>query len=268
MKKQAMILAFSTAVALTADSLVTKYQMEQVTYKTADNTTMNYCRRQMNWEQPGKAAVLLFLHGAGERGNCNEKQLFHGAKEVTEWCEKNKMKVLLLFPQCPAGKMWVDTPWNLPAHTIPEESESMKLAMGLLDREIERCGIDKTRVYIAGISMGGFGTWDAISRYPEKFAAAFPVCGGADLAMAERVKEIPILTYHGADDTVVLTKRTREMVEAIRKAGGDQITYVEVPQCGHNSWTPAFQEEKNWKWLFDQKKKRSFWQRFFCIFGA
>lgn len=248
-----VISAFCAAAALSADSLPVKYKMEQVVLTTEDGRTMNYCRRKMNWDLPGEPAVLLFLHGAGERGNDNEKQLFHGAREVTEWCEKNKMKVLLLFPQCPEGKQWVDTPWNAPSHTIPAESESMKLAMTLLDEEIRIHKIDKSRVYISGISMGGFGTWDAISRYPEKFTAAFPVCGGADTAMADRVKNIPIRTYHGDSDTVVLTRRTRDMVEAVRKAGGN-ITYVEVPDCGHNSWTPAFQEDDNWKWLFSQKK--------------
>ena len=254
MKNLAVISAFCALTALNADSLPVKYGMEQVQYKTADGQVLNYCRREMNWEQPGKAAVLLFLHGAGERGSENEKQLVHGAKEVTEWCAKNKMKVLLLFPQCPSGKQWVDTPWNAPAHTIPAISESMTLAMELLDEEIENRNIDKKRVYIGGISMGGFGTWDAISRFPEKFAAAFPVCGGADLAMADKVKNIPIRTYHGDSDTVVLTQRTRDMVEAVKNAGGTMITYVEVPECGHNSWTPAFTEDDNWKWLFAQKK--------------
>lgn len=255
MKNLSVITAFCAAGLLTADSLAVKYNMEQMQYKTSDGKVLNYCRREMNWDQPGKAAVLLFLHGAGERGADNEKQLFHGAREITEWCSKNKMKVLLIFPQCPAGKQWVDTPWNALSHTLPAESESMKLAMGMLNKELERSDVDLQRVYIAGISMGGFGTWDALSRYPEKFAAAFPVCGGADLAMAERVKDIPILTYHGDSDTVVLTKRTREMFAAVKAAGGTMIRYVEVPDCGHNSWTPAFSVEDNWKWLFSQKKE-------------
>ncbi len=266
MKKSAFITAFCAAAALSADSLASKYKMEQLLFKTDDGRTMNYCRREMNWDQSGKAAVVLFLHGAGERGNDNAKQLFHGARELTEWCEKNKMKVLLLFPQCPEGKQWVDTPWNAPSHTLPAESDSMKLAMSILDEEIKDSNIDKSRIYITGISMGGFGTWDAISRYPEKFAAAFPVCGGADLAMAPKVKNIPILTYHGDSDTVVLTKRTQEMVAAVKKAGGN-ITYVEVLNCGHNSWSPAFGEEKNWKWLFEQKKQLSFRQKLCALFG-
>lgn len=266
MKKLAVISAFCAATVLSADSLVEKYKMEQMLFKTEDGRTMNYCRREMNWDQPGDAAVVLFLHGAGERGDDNEKQLFHGAREITEWCEKNKMKVLLIFPQCPSGKQWVDTPWSAPSHILPAESESMKLALEILDEEINEGDIDESRVYIAGISMGGFGTWDAISRYPEKFAAAFPVCGGADLAMAEKVKEIPILTYHGAADTVVLPKRTRDMAEAVKKAGGTKLRYVEIPECGHNSWSQAFAEEKNWKWLFEQKKP-GFWQKFCGFFG-
>ena len=255
MKKSALISDYCPETALTEESLPVKYGMKQLVYTAEDGRSINYCCREMNWEQPGEPAVMMFLHGAGERGNNNEKQLFHGAKELVAWCEKNNMKVFLLFPQCPTEKQWVDTPWNAPAHTIPAISESMTLAMELLDEEIKNRNIDKNRVYICGISMGGFGTWDALSRFPEKFAAAFPVCGGADLAMADRLKNIPIRTYHGDSDTVVLTQRTRDIVAAVRNAGGTMITYVEVPECGHNSWSPAFAEDDNWKWLFSQKKE-------------
>ena len=220
----------------------------------------------MNWDLPEKASLFLFFHGAGERGSDNEKQLIIGAREVTEWCRKNKQKVLLIFPQCPEGKQWVDTPWGAPEHKIGAESESMKLAMALLDEQLKDQDIDSDRVYVAGISMGGFGTWDAISRYPEKFAAAFPVCGGADCAMAERIKDIPILTYHGSADTVVLPNRSRDITAAVRNAGGTKITYIELSGVHHGSWGPAFAEEKNWAWLFSQKKERSFWQRLFSVF--
>lgn len=255
MGNPAEISIFSSEPVPESGSLAVRYKMEQCRYQKEDGRIMNYCRRKMNWEQNGAAAVLIFLHGAGERGDDNVKQLVHGAGECIRWCEKNQQKVLLLFPQCPCGKQWVDTPWSELSHTIPAESESMKLAMGILEEEIRRGDLDRNRVYISGISMGGFGTWDAISRYPEKFAAAFPVCGGADLAMADRIKDIPILTYHGDSDTVVLTSRTRDIVSAVRNAGGSQITYVEVPDCGHNSWSTAFGNEENWSWLFSREKE-------------
>ncbi|MBR2373692.1 MAG: prolyl oligopeptidase family serine peptidase [Lentisphaeria bacterium] len=237
------------------ETLAGKYGMEQCVYKSSNGKLLKCCRREMNYDKSGKAAVLLFLHGAGERGDDNTSQLVHGAAEIIAWCEKNREKVLLLFPQCPEGMQWVDTPWGDLSHSLPPESESMALAMAALEYEMT-VGEDETdagRIYIAGISMGGYGTWDALSRHPERFAAAFPVCGGGDTAQAEKMKDIPILTYHGALDTVVPPERSRTMVDAVRKAGG-RITYVELPDCNHGSWFAAFAEDNNWKWLFEQKK--------------
>ena len=231
-----------------------KYGMTPCVYTSEEGKTLNYCRRLMNETLPGAPAVLLFLHGAGERGNDNDKQLVHGAAEITAWCEKNKQKVLLLFPQCPEGEQWVNTPWYDLSHTLPEISEALSLALEMLNEEILRYSADTARLYVSGISMGGYGTWDAVSRFPEKFAAAFPVCGGADLAQAPKLKDLPILTFHGADDTVVPTSRSRDMAAAMKAAGSTVFTYIELPGCDHNSWTPAFREDKSWEWLFSQKR--------------
>ena len=236
-------------------TLAADHGMEQCVYRTDDGKTLNCCRRKMNYDLPGKAAVLLFLHGAGERGNDNSLQLFHGAKEVISWCSRNKQKVLLLFPQCPKNIQWVATPWSDLSHTLPEISEPLSLALAALDHEVAagKDDIDTSRIYVSGISMGGYGTWDVLSRYPEKIAAAFPICGGADITMAEKMKNVPILTFHGSEDKTVPVSRTRDMVEALRKAGA-KITYVELQGCDHNSWTPAFADDKNWAWLFEQSK--------------
>ena len=235
------------------ENLAVKYAMEQCEYTSSENRKLKYCRRQMNQELPGATSVLLFLHGTGERGDNNFKQLYHGAAEVISWSEKNSEKVLLLFPQCPDEEQWVNTPWDALSHTMPEESSSLRLAMGMLDSEIKRTGADVTRIYISGISMGGYGTWDAVSRYPGLFAAAFPVCGGADIAQAPKLKDLPVLTFHGDSDTVVPTSRTREMVAALQAAGNKAVTYIEVPNCGHDSWFTAFRDDASWKWLFSQK---------------
>lgn len=230
-----------------------KYGMEQCVYVSAEGKKLNYCRRQFG--KAGKeSAVVLFLHGAGERGDNNSAQLFHGAREMCEFCTKNNLNVLALFPQCPAEHQWVNTPWGDPEHTMPEESEDMRLAMAMLDQELEKTGSDRKKVYVMGISMGGYGTWDAISRYPEKFAAAFPVCGGVDVKQVENLKKVPLLIYHGEVDSVVMPKRSRDAVAALKAAGCTTFRYVEVPGCDHNSWGPAFAEEANWKWLFEQSK--------------
>ena len=231
-----------------------KYGMTPCVYTSQEGKKLNYCRRLMNETLPGAPAVLLFLHGAGERGNDNDKQLIHGAAEITGYCEKNKIKVLLLFPQCPEGEQWVNTPWYEPSHTLPDISEALTLALEMLDREIAQYKADPLRIYVSGISMGGYGTWDTVSRFPEKFAAAFPVCGGADTAMAPRLKALPILTFHGDNDTVVPTSRSRDMAAALKAAGSTVFTYIEVPDCGHNSWSTAFGDDKSWQWLFCQKR--------------
>ncbi|MBE6377017.1 MAG: phospholipase [Lentisphaerae bacterium] len=234
--------------------LVKKFQMEQSSYAGIDGGKINYCRRLINPELSGTIPVLLFLHGAGERGDDNCKQLFHGAAEIISWCKRNRKKVLLLFPQCPEGQQWVNTPWNALKHSIPEESEYMKLAMEMLTSEVSKSKADPSRIYIVGISMGGFGVWDAISRDPFRFAAAFPVCGGGDIAQAGKLTDIPILTFHGEIDSVVPTSRTRDMVAAICRENGKRITYTEVPGCDHNSWSYAFGKDESWQWLFSQSK--------------
>jgi predicted peptidase len=231
-----------------------KYGMTPAVFTADNGEKLNYCRKIIHPEMPGALPVLLFLHGAGERGGDNDAQLRHGAAEIIRWCEKNSCKVLLLFPQCPENQQWVDTPWNATGHTLPPESAAMKLVRQMLDMEISRNSADISRIYVCGISMGGYGTWDILSRDPEKFAAAFPVCGGADLNMAEKLTGIPILTYHGDNDFTVPVSRTRDMVNAIRNAGGQKLSYVELSGCGHNSWEPAFAVEKNWEWLFACRK--------------
>ena len=173
---------------------------------------------------------------------------------MSEFCVKNNLNVLALFPQCPKEHQWVNTPWNQPEHTMPEESEDLRLAQAMLDMEIERTGADRNRIYVMGISMGGFGTWDSISRYPEKFAAAFPVCGGVDVKQVENFKKVPLLIYHGEVDSVVVPKRSRDAAAALEAAGCTTFRYVEVPGRDHDSWVPAFAEEANWKWLFEQSK--------------
>ena len=112
--------------------------------------------------------------------------------------------------------------------------------------------IDPKRLYVMGLSMGGYGTWDALQRYPEKFAAAVPICGGGDETAADRIKA-PVWAFHGDADGAVPVQRSRNMIEAIRKAGG-KPKYTEYPGVGHNSWSAAFKDPELLKWLFSHHK--------------
>ena len=206
--------------------------------------------------QPGKAyPLLLLLHGAGERGDDNQKQLIHGAGPIMDHAAQRGIEFFFVVPQCPAGLQWVNASWSATAHTMPEfPSTPMRLAIELLQRLIGDLPVDRDRVYVTGISMGGYVAWDLIQRKAELFAAAVPVCGGGDVAMAPRLTKLPIWAFHGDRDTVVPTVRSRAMVDAVRAHGGT-IQYREYPGVEHNSWTPTYADPQVLDWIFSQKRK-------------
>jgi predicted peptidase len=200
-----------------------------------------------------KYPLVIFLHGAGERGTDNEKQLVHGVPQFV--ANRDKYPCFLIAPQCPEGKKWVEVDWSAESHTLPKDpGEVGRLTLALIEKSIKELPVDLRRVYITGLSMGGYGTWDLVARRPDLFAAATPVCGGADEATAARIKDIPIWAFHGAKDTAVKPARSRNMIAALEKAGG-KPKYTEYPDVGHNSWDPAYKDPELFKWLFAQKKK-------------
>ena len=201
-----------------------------------------------------KYPLVIFLHGVGENGSDNRSQLKNGVMEFAKPAIREKFQFFMACPQCPQGVKWVDTNWGLPKHTQHKEPTWPLLTMMELKESLEKeLPGDTSRVYICGVSLGGFGTWDAITRWPEKFSAAVPVCGGADEAKAPMVVKLPIWTFHGDKDGVVLTIRSRNMVKAIKDAGGD-AKYTEYPGVGHDSWNKAFIEPGLMDWIFAQKK--------------
>jgi predicted peptidase len=125
--------------------------------------------------------------------------------------------------------------------------------MEITDQLQKDFNVDKRRLYLTGLSMGGFGTWDALQRWPDKFAAAVPVCGGGDVGQAKQIAKVPIWVFHGAKDSVVKPDRSRKMVNAIRAAGGDS-KYTEYPEAGHDSWSETYRNPQLYDWLFAHKK--------------
>lgn len=201
-----------------------------------------------------KYPLVLFLHGAGERGSDNAKQLVHGAKNFASEANRAKHPAFVVFPQCPDGKKWVEVDWSADTHEQPKvESISLRLSREVLATLQKEFRIDDKRLYVTGLSMGGYGTWDMIARTPELFAAAAPVCGGADEATAPRVTKLPIWAFHGDRDTAVKPERSRRMIAAIEKAGG-QPKYTEYPGVGHDSWSQTYADPKFMDWLFAQKR--------------
>lgn len=201
-----------------------------------------------------KVPLVLFLHGAGERGDDNAKQLFHGVASFLDYQKKNNQPAILLMPQCPKDMRWVEVDWGDDAHTMPgEPSVPMQAVLKLLKKTMQDLPVDSQRVYVTGISMGGFGTWDIIQREPSLFAAALPICGGGDLEQAARLKDLPVWAFHGALDKVVKPERSRDMIQAIRQVGGHPI-YTEYPGVAHVSWTQTYSTQAVMDWFFTQYK--------------
>jgi predicted peptidase len=198
--------------------------------------------------------LVVFLHGAGERGDDNTAQLKHGVKEFFN--RQAHHPCTILAPQCPAERKWVKIDWAAPRGegSFPSEPEApLALTIDVIDKLIASSQVDPDRIYLTGLSMGGFGSWYAAAMPGSRFAAVAPVCGGGDPAWAARYVGLPIWAFHGSDDRAVPVARSREMIGAIRAVGGEP-RYTEYPAVGHDSWTPAYADEAFHAWLFAQRR--------------
>jgi predicted peptidase len=206
--------------------------------------------------EPGKQyPLVLFLHGAGERGSDNELQLAYLPTWLAEEENRRRHPCFVVAPQCRADHKWVEIDWSdkssLPQQ--PEPTVDMAAAVAALDAVVQTEPVDPGRVYLTGISMGGYGSWDLAARMPERFAAVIPVCGGGDEATAPKLKALPIWCFHGDADRAVPVERSRTMVEAVKAAGGT-VKYTEYEGVGHDSWTPAYRDPATLEWLFKQRR--------------
>jgi predicted peptidase len=200
--------------------------------------------------------LVVFLHGAGERGSDNNAQLKWCAKDFAKPEVRSKHPCFVVVPQCPKGGKWVDTPWDQ-SRSFPmpaEPSPSMQSLIGLVDRLERELPIDSNRIYLGGLSMGGYGVWDLLARQPKRFAAAFPICGGGDPAMAKSFAHTPLWVFHGADDEIVPFARSQDMVDALNAAGTKNLRFSNYPGVGHHSWLNAFAEPELFGWLFSQRR--------------
>ena len=192
-----------------------------------------------NYDPSRQYPLVVFLHGAGERGTDNAAQLKHVAWIFVTAENRAKFPCFVLAPQCPASEQWVNVPWGAERHRTPEQpSRPMWQTMRLIGELEKEFRIDPARRYAIGLSMGGFGVWDALARYPDEFAAGVPICGGGDETRAAAVAKTPVWAFHGDKDTVVKTSRSRNMVDALQKAGA-KPKYTEYPGVGHDAWSRA-----------------------------
>lgn len=181
-----------------------------------------------------KWPVIVFLHGSGERGSELNLVKFHGPPKLVE--KDPEFPFIVVSPQCPAEQRW--TPFVL---------------SGMLDSVISKYSVDEDRIYLTGLSLGGFGTWDWAMYEPHRFAALVPICGKGEPRYAEKIKHIPAWVFHGAKDTGVPLSGSLDMVQALEKAGG-KPKFTVYPDAGHDSWTATYNNPELYKWLLEQKR--------------
>lgn len=245
MKTLAAILTMATAFA----------EPVPMTFKAEDDTELLYRIAAPEKTEEGKQyPLILFLHGSGQRGTDNKAQLKHSVAEILKGAAEVREPVYLIAPQCPPGRWWSEPTEG--RHGLKDaggKDPLMEAVLALVEETAVKHPIDRKRIYITGISMGGFGTWDMLARSPQTWAAAIPVCGGGDPKTAVKFKDIPIRIFHGDPDNVVPTKSSELMAEALNKAGS-KAELTLFPGVGHNSWTPTYQDREVIKWLFAQRK--------------
>jgi predicted peptidase len=204
----------------------------------------------------GRYPLLLLLHGAGERGTDNVEQLGNGLAALL-LASRRGFPCVAVVPQCPPAQRWVEVDWSAASHPLPSEpAPPLHAALALVESLVAEYACDPARLYLLGLSMGGYGVWDAASRQPERFAAAAPICGGAadDAAPGLAAAGLPVWAFHGAKDPVVPVERSRRIVAALRGCGGP-VRYTEYAEVGHDAWTWALKEPELLPWLFAQRNK-------------
>jgi predicted peptidase len=187
-----------------------------------------------DYDEKAAWPLLLFLHGSGERGDDLDLVKVHGPPKLIE--AGKQFPFIVVSPQCPKNHSW--EPYQL---------------LALLDEVCEKYKVDKNRIYLTGISMGGFGTWALAAHVPDRFAAIVPICGGGEVANAKRLARIPTWVFHGAKDTTVPLERSQKMVDALKKNGGDP-KFTIYPDAEHDSWTQAYDTPELYEWLLQQKR--------------
>ncbi|WP_179318126.1 carboxylesterase family protein [Winogradskyella helgolandensis] len=267
MKNLLIILVFSATV-LSSCAVKAQQQTEpskdsfSFEHHIVSEDTLNYrMLLPKNFDESKTYPVVLMLHGAGERGNDNKKQLAHGSQLFLNEKNRDSLPAIVIFPQCSKGDYWSKLEADRTTKPITfnykykdAPTTAMALVMDLMDELVAQSYVKTDQVYAMGLSMGGMGTFEIIYRKPEMFAAAIPICGGGDPeSVTAYAQTIPLWILHGAKDDVVDPKLSLNMASAIISAGGfPKLTLYDF--ANHNSWDPAFAEPELLNWLFSKTK--------------
>ena len=190
-----------------------------------------------DYEKKDKWPIILFLHGAGERGDDLRKVEVHGPPKIAK---TKGMPFIIVSPQCPTDSWW---------------TKEGDVLINLLDEITDTYNVDETRVYLTGLSMGGYGSWSLGCEYPERFAAIAPICGGGEPFFGRKLKDTPVWAFHGAKDNVVPLKKSQDMVNSIKRSGGNAKLTV-YPEAGHDSWTKTYDNPQLYKWFLKHTIKK------------
>ncbi len=203
--------------------------------KTVDCNYLLYLPADYGKDTKKKWPMIMFLHGAGERGSKLEVLRKQGLPKMI--AQGKSFDFIIVSPQCPNDIWW------------PEQTDVL---ISLLDDIEKKYRVDTDRVYLTGLSMGGFGTWTLAERYPKRFAAISPICGGSESYAADRLKDVPVWAFHGAKDNLVPVARSQEMVEAVKKKGGDAKLTI-YPEAEHDSWTETYNNPELYQWFLSHR---------------
>ena len=233
MKFTTLLLAAALCVAVGCRTLPQVGQTPQQL-----NHTLNYwlyLPDDYNQKPRQQWPLMLFLHGAGERGTNLTTVLKHGPPKLAH--EGKAFPFIIVSPQCPTNQWWSAADLNR-----------------LLDNVIAKYRADKDRLYLTGLSMGGYGTWTLAGTNPEHFAALAPICGGGDPSIAPRLRHLPIWVFHGAKDKAVPVRKSIEMVDALKAVGAD-VKLTIYPDAQHDSWTQTYDNPAFYDWLLRQRRR-------------
>ncbi|WP_242156964.1 prolyl oligopeptidase family serine peptidase [Aestuariivivens sediminis] len=222
-------------------------------YVTSEGDTLNYRLLYPDANPLRKFPLVVFLHGGGENGNDNDAQLKWGVMNFATDQAMAKHPAFVIAPQCPKDMNWFNFNFEENIKLLPDPSKPMELMIKLINELIEKYPIDKNRIYITGLSSGGTGTYDAIQRYPDLFAAAVPVCGGGDISKAASIAHIPMWIIQGVEDPAGDPRSSIDMAKALINTGGRPGLTL-YPEVGHFSWLAAYSNSALMEWLFRQQK--------------
>jgi predicted peptidase len=219
-------------------------KFERTITRTLSTRYLLFLPKGCDAKSPVRWPLMLFLHGAGERGANLQKVAVHGPPKIVK--RRPDFPFIVVSPQCPDGEIW-----------------SNETLLGLLDEIIATQPVDTNRIYLTGLSMGGYGTWSLGLQAPERFAAIAPVCGGGDPirvllaspAKTKWLKSMGVWAFHGAKDPVVKLEESQRMVDALKKAGVQDVELTVYPDAEHDSWTATYDNEKLYEWFLQHDRK-------------